>query len=78
MSFAGIVVAFGVPTPGGDPRELLGDAMLFLAAAAWGATYTASCVDEASLRAFAVAHLGRGPENTCADGFATGGMFIDP
>jgi drug/metabolite transporter (DMT)-like permease len=38
LSFAGIVVAFGVPTPGGDPRELLGDAMLLLAGAAWGAT----------------------------------------
>jgi drug/metabolite transporter (DMT)-like permease len=38
LSFAGIAVAFGVPTPGGDPRELLGDAMLLAAAAAWGAT----------------------------------------
>ncbi len=38
LSFAGIVVAFGVPTPGGDPRELIGDLMLLLAGAAWGAT----------------------------------------
>jgi drug/metabolite transporter (DMT)-like permease len=38
LSFAGIVVIFGVPTPGGNPRELLGDAMLLLAGAAWGAT----------------------------------------
>jgi drug/metabolite transporter (DMT)-like permease len=38
LSFAGLVVAFGVPTPGGDPRELIGDAMIVLAAAAWGAT----------------------------------------
>ena len=38
LSFAGIVVAFGVPTPGGDPRELLGDIMLLGAGAAWGAT----------------------------------------
>lgn len=38
LSFAGIVVAFGVPTPGGDPRELLGDIMLLAAGAAWGAT----------------------------------------
>jgi drug/metabolite transporter (DMT)-like permease len=38
LSFAGIVVAFGVPTPGGDPRELVGDMMLLGAGAAWGAT----------------------------------------
>ena len=38
LSFAGIVVAFGVPTPGGDPRELVGDLMLLGAGAAWGAT----------------------------------------
>jgi len=38
LSFAGIIVAFGVPTPGGDPRELIGDVMLVLAAAAWAAT----------------------------------------
>jgi drug/metabolite transporter (DMT)-like permease len=38
LSFAGIVVAFGVPTPDGNPRELLGDAMIVLAAVAWGAT----------------------------------------
>jgi drug/metabolite transporter (DMT)-like permease len=38
LSFAGIVVAFGVPTPGGDARELLGDTMLVLAGIAWGAT----------------------------------------
>lgn len=38
LAFAGIVIAFGVPTPGGDARELLGDLMLVLAGAAWGAT----------------------------------------
>jgi drug/metabolite transporter (DMT)-like permease len=38
LSFAGIVVAFGVPTPGGDPGELLGDIMLLGAGVAWGAT----------------------------------------
>jgi drug/metabolite transporter (DMT)-like permease len=38
LAFAGIVIAFGVPTPGGEPRELLGDLMLVLAGAAWGAT----------------------------------------
>jgi len=38
LSFAGIAVAFGVPTPGGDPRELMGDIMIVGAAVAWGAT----------------------------------------
>jgi drug/metabolite transporter (DMT)-like permease len=38
LSFAGILVAFGVPTPAGNPRELLGDAMLVAAGIAWGAT----------------------------------------
>ncbi len=38
LSFAGIAVAFGVPTPGGDPHELLGDVMIVGAAVAWGAT----------------------------------------
>jgi drug/metabolite transporter (DMT)-like permease len=38
LSVAGIVVVFGVPTPGGDPQELIGDLMLVLAGAAWGAT----------------------------------------
>jgi drug/metabolite transporter (DMT)-like permease len=38
LSFAGIMVAFGVPTPGGDARELVGDLMLLLAGVAWGAT----------------------------------------
>ena len=38
LAFAGIAVAFGVPTPGGDPRELIGDLMLLLAGVAWGAT----------------------------------------
>src|SRR5947209_13370309 len=38
LSFAGIVVAFGVPTPAADPREFLGDMMLLAGAAAWGAT----------------------------------------
>ena len=38
LSFAGMVVAFGVPTPGGNPYELIGDLMLVLAGAAWAAT----------------------------------------
>jgi drug/metabolite transporter (DMT)-like permease len=38
LSFAGMVVAFGVPAPGADMRTLVGDLMLLLAGAAWGAT----------------------------------------
>jgi hypothetical protein len=39
-----------------------------VAATAWGATYTASCFDEDSLRAFYTAHFGHGSEATCANG----------
>jgi drug/metabolite transporter (DMT)-like permease len=38
LSFAGIVVAFGWPTPATDPRQTLGDLMMVTAAAAWAAT----------------------------------------
>ena len=38
LSFTGIVVAFGLPTPALDPRQWLGDLMMLLAAAGWGAT----------------------------------------
>jgi drug/metabolite transporter (DMT)-like permease len=38
LSFAGIVIAFGLPTPAADPRQILGDIMLVGAGAAWGAT----------------------------------------
>jgi drug/metabolite transporter (DMT)-like permease len=38
LSFAGMVVAFGLPTPAADPRQLLGDVMMVAAAAAWAAT----------------------------------------
>ena len=38
LSFAGIVIAFGVPAPASDPRQALGDIMLAGAAAAWAAT----------------------------------------
>ena len=38
LSFAGMLVAFGVPTPGGDRYQLIGDLMLVLAGAAWAAT----------------------------------------
>jgi drug/metabolite transporter (DMT)-like permease len=38
LSFAGIVIAFGLPTPAADPHQAFGDLMLVGAAAAWGAT----------------------------------------
>jgi len=38
LSFAGMAVAFGLPTPAADPRQLLGDIMMVAAAASWAAT----------------------------------------
>jgi len=38
LSFIGIVIAFGLPTPASDPHQLLGDLMMVAAAAAWAAT----------------------------------------
>jgi drug/metabolite transporter (DMT)-like permease len=38
LSFAGMVIAFGVPTPAKDPRQLTGDLMMVGAALFWAAT----------------------------------------
>jgi len=38
LSFAGVVIVFGLPAPTADPRQMLGDAMLIGAGAAWAAT----------------------------------------
>ncbi len=38
LSFIGVAIAIGVPTPSGDPRELIGDVMLLGGGIAWGAT----------------------------------------
>jgi drug/metabolite transporter (DMT)-like permease len=38
LSFSGIVLAFGLPTPASDPYQWLGDLMQLGAGAAWGAT----------------------------------------
>jgi drug/metabolite transporter (DMT)-like permease len=38
LSFAGMLVAFGVPTPALDPRQTLGDVLTLGAAIAWAAT----------------------------------------
>ncbi len=38
LSFVGIVIAFGLPTPATSPHQLLGDLMMVGAGAAWAAT----------------------------------------
>ena len=38
LSFAGMAVAFGLPTPAVDPRQAIGDLMMVGAAMAWAAT----------------------------------------
>ena len=38
ISFVGIVIAFGLPTPAADPYQMLGDIMVLGGAAAWGVT----------------------------------------
>ena len=38
LSFGGMMLAFGVPTPALDPRQMLGDLMMVGAALAWAAT----------------------------------------
>jgi drug/metabolite transporter (DMT)-like permease len=38
LSFAGMVVAFGVPTPAVDPRQFTGDVLTVIGAALWAAT----------------------------------------
>lgn len=38
LSFAGMMVAFGAPTPALDPRQMIGDLMMVAAALAWAAT----------------------------------------
>ncbi len=52
-----------------------------IAASAWGATYTATCIDTASLAAFVAEVYGKGPEDTCYDGAdieASGGPCESP
>lgn len=38
LSFAGVAVAFGVPTPAAHPREALGDLLILVGAAGWAGT----------------------------------------
>lgn len=57
---------------GGPPTRLIitPDPLLDtpIAAAAWGATYTATCIDKASLAAFVAKVYGTGPEDFCSNG----------
>ena len=43
-----------------------------IAAAAWRATYTATCIDEPSLSSFAAETYGKGPEDFCSPGLQLG------
>lgn len=47
-----------------------------IAAVAWNAYYTATCVDAAALDDFIDNHYARGPEDFCSDGLAMGGVRI--
>lgn len=47
-----------------------------IAAAAWGATYTATCIDVASLKAFVKEHYAHGPEDLCGDGIDVSGANV--
>jgi drug/metabolite transporter (DMT)-like permease len=38
LSFAGVAIAFGVPSPAADPRQIIGDVMMVCGAGAWAAT----------------------------------------
>ncbi len=38
LSFGGLALAFGLPTPSADPRQAIGDLMLLGGGLAWGAT----------------------------------------
>jgi drug/metabolite transporter (DMT)-like permease len=38
LSFAGMVIAFGLPTPSADPSQIIGDIMMVVAAILWAST----------------------------------------
>jgi hypothetical protein len=46
-----------------------------IALAAWGATYTATCIDPPSMKAFLVKAYGHGTEATCANGIDPAGLI---
>jgi hypothetical protein len=75
-ALGGVFDGFGDPLclaiPGGPPARVVltadPDLATPIAAAAWGATYTATCIDVPSLQAFANANYGHGREVLCNDG----------
>lgn len=65
--------------PGPSARVILTPDPLLdtpIAAAAWGATYTATCIDVESLKAFAKANYAKAPEDFCTEGVDVTG--VDP
>lgn len=38
LAFTGVVLVFGLPTPAADPRQMIGDLMMVMAAMAWAGT----------------------------------------
>lgn len=70
--FGSIADPLCLTLPGGPPARMVlapdPDLPAPIAAAAWGATYTATCIDVPSLQKFANDHYGKGTEDLCADG----------
>jgi hypothetical protein len=70
--FDGMADPLCLSIPGGPPARVVltpdPDLPTPIAASAWGATYTATCIDVPSLRAFANANYGKGREVLCTDG----------
>jgi hypothetical protein len=70
--FDGMADPLCLTVPGGPPARMIlapdPDLPTPIAAAAWGATYTATCIDVPSLQAFANEHYAKGPENLCNNG----------
>ncbi len=70
--FDGMADPLCLMVPGGPPARMIlapdPELPTPIAAAAWGATYTATCIDVPSLQAFANAHYAQGPENLCTNG----------
>jgi hypothetical protein len=70
--FDGMADPLCLSNPGGPAARVVltpdPDLATPIAASAWGATYTATCIDLPSLRAFANANYGKGREVLCANG----------
>jgi len=71
--FDGMADPLCLSIPGSPPARVVltpdPDLDTPIAAAAWGNTYTATCIDIPSLRAFANAHYGQGREPLCTAGW---------